>query len=403
MGELTHKRNRIESIDLLRGLVMAIMLLDHTRLYLHSDSQHINPTDLSETNAVLFLTRWITHMVAPVFILLAGSGAYLQIARGKSKDELSRFLMTRGLWLIFLEFTIVRLGINFNLDYGTFLGSMQVIWVIGLSMIILGLLIYLPFAVTAGIGIILIIGHNLLDGIHVASWKGPGSPVPGPVEVLWLVLHQPGEFLLCGMPCPRVYVLYPLIPWVGVMAVGFTLGAIYKLHPGQRQRLLISLGAALTAFFFIIRGMNLYGDPHPWEPQKSALFTILSFLNVTKYPPSLLFLLLTLGPAIAALAWFEKIKQGQLKRVLITFGQVPIFFYLLQFYVAHGLAILMGWLAGQPIAYQYTPGARAPQGVGFGLWVVYLFWICGLIVLYPLCHWFAGIKDKHRTWWLSYL
>jgi uncharacterized membrane protein len=383
--------------------MMVLMLLDHTRLYFHSDSQHIDPTNLSQTNAALFLTRWITHIVAPVFVFLAGTGTYLQISRGKNRNELSRFLLTRGLLLILLEFTIVRLGLTFHLDYGSFFGSMQVIWAIGVSMTALAGLIYLPLPIIAGFGVAMIASHNLLDSIRVIPWKGAGSPVPGLFDVLWLLLHQPGRFLVCGYPCPSVFVLYPLIPWIGVMAAGFTFGIIYEMDPKWRRWSLFCLGLALMLAFVVIRWNNAYGDPNPWEVQTNSLFTIFSFLNATKYPVSLLFLLMTLGPAMILLAWLERIKQGPLSKALITFGRVPLFFYLLQFYVAHGLAIIVGSLAGQPITYQYKPNTKAPDGVGFDLWVVYLFWIVGLILLYPLCRWFAGIKDRHRKQWLRYL
>jgi uncharacterized membrane protein len=325
------------------------------------------------------------------------------MSRGKSKKELSRFLLTRGLLLVVLEFTIVRLGLCFHLDYGSYFGSMQVIWAIGVSMIVLAGLIYLPLPIIAALAIVMIAGHNLLDGIQVTAWKGPGSPVPGFPDTLWMILHQPGKFLLCSYPCPPVFVLYPLIPWIGVMAAGFSIGGIYEMDRKKRRRFLFFMGLASMMVFMILRWNNIYGDPRRWEVQKHLLFTIFSFLNTTKYPVSLLFLLMTLGPAMILLAWFERIKQRPLNELLITFGRVPLFFYLLQFYVAHGLAILVGYMARQPIAYQYKPNVKAPDGVGFDLWVTYLFWIVGLILLYPLCRWFAEIKDRHRKGWLRYL
>jgi uncharacterized membrane protein len=383
---------------------MVFMLLDHTRMYFHNASLHIDPTDLSKASAALFLTRWITHPVAPVFIFLAGTGAYLQTIRGKTKGDISRFLLTRGAWLVILEFTVVRIGINFNVDYATFFGSMQVIWVIGVSMVILALLVRFPLPVIAALSIVVIAGHNLLDGIQVASWKGSKSATPGFPEVVWLILHQRGAFLLCDFPCPRVFVLYTLIPWAAVMAAGFCFGAIYKMESKARQRLLLAGGAVLTIVFFVVRGLNVYGDPHPWEPQKNWLFTVFSFLDVTKYPASLLFLLMTLGPAFMTLALLERVGRTRLTRMLVTLGRVPLFFYLLQFYLAHGLAVLVGFLAGQPVAHQFAPYRRSLPGVGFDLWVVYLFWIIGLVMLYPLCRWYAGVKQRHRSdWRLSYL
>ncbi|OPY58059.1 MAG: hypothetical protein A4E57_04893 [Syntrophorhabdaceae bacterium PtaU1.Bin034] len=396
--------HRIEAIDMVRGLAVMVMLLDHTRLFFHNASLHIDPTDLSRTSAALFLTRWITHPVAPIFVFLAGTAAFLRTERGKTEHRLSRFLLTRGLWLVVLEFTIVRLGINFNFDYHRFFGSMQVIWVIGVSMMLLALLVRLPAAVVAAVGIVMIGAHNLLDGIHVASWKGPRSAAPDLLDVIWLVLHQPGAFILCPYPCPRIFVLYPLIPWVGVMAAGFAFGAVYRLHAERRRRFLIWTGLALMSAFVVLRTFNIYGDPQPWQAQTSSLFTIFSFLDVTKYPPSLLFLLMTLGPGLLILALFERVRPGKWGTVLSTFGKVPLFFYLLQFFVAHGLAVLAGFVAGQPIAYQFAPYRKAPPGVGFDLWVVYLFWVVGLVMLYPVCRWFAALKKRRRRdWWLSYL
>ncbi len=397
-------RRRIVSVDLLRGLAVVVMFLDHTRTYFHNVSLHIDPTNLSQTSAALFLTRWITHPVAPVFVFLAGTGAYLQAARGKSMEDLSKFLLVRGLWLVFLEFTVVRLGINFNFDYPTFFGSMQIIWVIGVSMMVLAAFVRFPLPVTLGISLIIIGGHNLTDAITVVSWKGPRRPAPGLLDVLWLVLHQPSAFLLCKYPCPRVYVLYPLIPWIGVMAAGFCFGALYRIDPDKRRRLLLLGGAFLILAFLVLRGFNVYGDPRPWSVQKDSLFTLFSFLNVTKYPVSLLFLLMTLGPSFIALAWLERKAPGRLGDILITFGRVPLFFYLLQFFVAHGLAVLAGLFAGQPVGYQFEPYKRAPKGVGFDLWVVYLFWVVGLALLYPVCRWYDRLKTRHPgDWRLSYL
>src|SRR5829696_8085621 len=297
---------RIDSIDLLRGIVMVIMMLDHTRDFIHNAALQFDPTDLSRTNIALFLTRWITHFCAPVFVFLAGTGAYLQLARGKSKAELSRFLITRGLWLIFLELTVVKLGVFFNPDI-RFLGFLQLIWVIGVSMIVLAALIYLPKSVIAALGLLMIALHNLLDSIHVVGWRGPGSPTPGLGEKLWILLHQAFyAFPLVGDNSPVIAVIYPLIPWVGVMAVGYAFGALYQLDAQRRRRLLLSIGGAATALFIILRAINVYGDPSPWSQQKNVVYTALSFLATSKYPPSLLFLLMTLGPAIAALALFEK-------------------------------------------------------------------------------------------------
>jgi uncharacterized membrane protein len=401
---LSPAAHRLDSVDLLRGLVMVIMLLDHTRDFFHSDALRFDPTDPTRTNVALFFTRWVTHFCAPVFMFLAGTGAFLQMTRGKSKAELSRFLLTRGLWLVLLEFTFLRAITWFNLDYH-FAGIALVIWAIGISMIALAGLIHLPMRAIALFGISLITLHHLLDGIQVTVWRGPGTPTPGFWEAVWMVFHQPGVIFFTK----DVYglVMYPLIPWIGVMAAGYAFGALYQMPADRRRRILLRLGAAMVIAFVVLRAINLYGDPRPWSVQKSVLLTALSFLNVTKYPPSLLFLLMTLGPAIAALAWFERTGRSPLSRALITFGRVPLFFYAMQWMTAHGLAILLGYLAGQPIGWLFaSPLERPfpnPGNLGFNLWVVYLFWIIGALLLYPLCRWFAGVKRRRNDWWLSYL
>jgi uncharacterized membrane protein len=404
------ERRRIDSIDLLRGIVMVIMMLDHTRDFVHSGVFVFDPTDLTKTTQAVFFTRWITHFCAPVFVFLAGTGAYLQLSRGKSKKELSKFLLTRGLWLIVLEITLVRFGMLFSLDY-RFLGMLQVIWVIGVSMIILAALIHLPLRVIGAFGVGMILLHNLLDRFQVAGWNGPGTPIPSVWAKLWILLHQPfSGFPLLPVMSPFVFVVYNIVPWVGVMAAGYAFGSIYKKDAALRRRWLLAMGATATALFFFLRAINRYGDPAHWSAQKNLLFTILSFLNTTKYPPSLLFLLMTLGPAMVALALFESETNilGPLRKPLVTFGRVPLFFYLLQWYTAHLIAIVLGWLAGQPIAFQWESpidkfSHPPPPGIGFPLWVVYLSWIAGVLLLYPLCKWFAGVKARRRDWWLSYL
>ncbi len=393
-------RARIDSVDLLRGIVMVIMLLDHTRDFTHWGAQLFDPADLTRTSPALFLTRWITHFCAPVFVLLAGTGAYLQLVRGKTTTQLSKFLWTRGLWLILLEFTVIRFGIFFNVDYA-FLGVAQVIWVLGWSMIALAGLIYLPLKVIGGSGIAMMLLHNLLDRFPAARWQGPASAVPDGASKLWMVLHQQGAFPVGGWPSPVVYVLYPLIPWVGVMAAGYAFGAIYDIDAGRRRKILLRSGLWLTTAFAALRALNLYGDPARWSEQKSAVFTALSFLNVTKYPPSLLFLLMTLGPAMLALWWFERPVRNALGRALITFGRVPLFFYILQWYAAHLIGIGLHVAAGKPVP--GPPGGAPTANSGFGLGVTYLAWIAGTLLLYPLCRWFAGVKARRRDWWLGYL
>src|SRR5437660_3725844 len=258
-------RRRIDSIDVLRGIVMVIMMLDHTRDFIHSGVFLFDPLDLSKTTFWLFLTRWITHFCAPIFVFLAGTGAYLQFARGKSKKDLSRFLVTRGLWLIVLEFTWVRICVTFNVDY-RFLGAMQVIWAIGVSMIVLAALIHLPLRIVAAFGVAMIALHNLLDRIHVAGWRGPDSSVPGYGAKLFIILQQPFEaFPVLGFPSPVVFVLYPLIPWVGVMAAGYAFGAVYQWNAQRRRRFLVRLGSGAIVLFVVLRAINHYADPSHWS------------------------------------------------------------------------------------------------------------------------------------------
>jgi uncharacterized membrane protein len=396
-------KQRINAVDLLRGVVMVFMLLDHTRDFVHSDALNFDPSDPTRTNVLLFFTRWVTHFCAPVFVFLAGTGAFLQGARGKSKAELSKFLLTRGLWLILLEFTVIRVIVWFNVDFH-FALMLQVIWVIGVSMIVLAALIRLPLRAVAAISITMITLHHALDLIRVTP-PSPGAAGPGFWGFIWMVLHQPGVVFFT----PNIHglVLYPLIPWIGVLAAGYCLGAVYQWEPERRRRFLLKLGGGMLIGFVLLRAINLYGDPSRWSVQKNAVYTLLSFLNVSKYPPSLLFLLMTLGAGIFALPWFERREQGWLSRVFITFGRVPFFFYIGQWIVAHGLAVLACYLAGQPLGWQFVGllGRPSPNpgNLGFSLWVVYAFWFLGLLLLYPLCRWFAEVKRRRKDWWLSYL
>jgi uncharacterized membrane protein len=400
-------RQRVFAVDLLRGIVMMIMLLDHTRDYIHAGALQSDPTDPATTTVAIFFTRWITHYCAPIFVFLSGVSIYLQLANGKSKAELSRFLWTRGLWLILLEFTLIRFLVVFNLDY-SFFGMAQVIWVIGLSMIAMAALIYLPVRIVGAAGVAMIVLHNLLDGISVPpAIAFTSTPPPDVLQTLWLVLHQAGVIPLFG-GASTMFVAYPLIPWTGVMAAGYALGAVYEWDPQRRRSLLFRLGAVCSVLFVVVRLVNLYGDPAPWSTQGTSTATFLSFLNTTKYPPSLLFLLMTLGPALLVLAFTDAIDGRSLwQRVCITFGRVAMFYYLLQWLTAHGFAVVLGYLAGKDVSYLFLGlfqmGQAAPPGHGFPLWVVYAAWITGLIVLYPLCVFYGRLKQRSRHWLFSYL
>lgn len=394
---------RLEAIDLLRGLVMVIMLLDHTRDFFHRDALMYDPTDLTKTNTAVFLARWITHFCAPVFVFLAGTSIYLQLVRGKSKPELAQFLVLRGLWLIILEFTVVRFGYLFHLDY-SFFGTMQVIWVIGAAMVLMAGLIYLPQNILALLGFALVGLHNLLDGVKVQAWDQAKEIVPSLFGKLWIILHQNGEFPIFGNNSPSIYVNYPLLPWLGVMLTGYLFGRVYLLPTARRRQALIGTGLGATVAFFILRALNIYGDPAHWAAQTNAVFTGLSFFNTTKYGPSLLFLLMTLGPAILALAWFERVEHGRIGKALILLGHVPLFFYLMQWFTAHSLAIVAHLLAGKSAAWLLGNWSNTtPPDAGFDLWMTYAGWAAGMAILYPLCRWFAGIKQRRREWWLRYL
>ena len=387
-------------------MIMVIMMLDHTRDFVHFQGQLFDPTNVSRTYPLLFFTRWITHFCAPIFVFLAGTGAYLQEVRGKSKGDLSRFLVTRGVWLIVLELTVLRVIIFFNFDFAVVTGFLQVIWVIGWGMIVLAGLIYLPVRAIAILSVAMIALHNALDGIHSTSWRGPGSPVPGFGASLWKVLHEPGLIFPFGYPGPAMLALYPLIPWIGVLAAGYAFGALYRLERTRRRQILLRLGGAITLGFIVLRAINLYGDPARWSVQGSPVMTGLSFLAVSKYPPSLLFLMMTLGPAMLFLGWFDGRRRGSLARIFIVYGRVPLFFYVLQWIVTHTLAILAGRIAGRPTDYLFANIGFAPPpapGSGFGLAMVYALWILGVALLYPLCRWYAGVKARRQDWWLSYL
>ncbi len=405
---MEERPRRLDSIDLLRGIVMVIMMLDHTRDFVHNAVFQFEATDPTRTNVALFFTRWITHFCAPVFVFLAGTSVFLQYLRGKSKGELSKFLITRGLWLIVLEVTVVKFGVFFNFDY-RFIGFLQVIWVIGVSMIVLAALIHLPLKIVMGVGLVMILFHNLLDGVDVQTWNGPESPVPSLIQKVWILLHVPFQPLpvLWFFPSPVVFVVYPLLPWIGVMAAGYAFGALYKLDTLRRRRLLLIIGGVTTGLFVVMRTINIYGDPGKWAQQKNIVYTGLSFLNTTKYPPSLLFLLMTLGPSILALAYFEsRPSSSRIGRFFVTFGRVPLFFYLLQWYTAHIISVLLHLAFGKPVAWLFKSPidfTAPPEGVGFSLAIVYLAWIIGVLLLYPLCKWFAGVKQRHKKWWLSYL
>lgn len=372
---------RIESLDLLRGAVMVLMALDHVRDFF--SSVRYDPLDLAQTSTALFMTRWITHFCAPVFIFLAGTSAY-RVAQRSTPAELSRFLWTRGAWLIVLEVTVVSFAWTFTPPW-TAIVYLQVIWAIGWCMVVLAALVRLPVRAVTGIGLLMILGHNAFDGVAPESF--------GAFAPLWNVLHVSG-------PLAGYFVAYPLVPWIGVMAAGYGFGALYDLDPERRRRMLVRLGLALIALFLALRLPNLYGDPHPWEAQASPLFTVLAILNVHKYPPSLLYVCITLGPALLVLAAAEG-WRGRLAGAITTIGRVPLFFYVAHLYLAHFAAGVMA--VGMRLAAALLTDDPKDASWGFGLAGVYVAWLAVVVALYPACRWFAGIKARRREWWLSYL
>lgn len=401
-------QKRLDAIDAVRGAVMVLMLLDHTRDFTHATGFQGDPLNPATTTPLLYLTRWITHLCAPTFVFLAGLGAGLMRLRGKPIPELARFLWTRGLWLVILEFTVVRLLITFNV-HPSMLGFLQVIWAIGAGMIVLSALVRLPSRAVLALGAVIVAGHNLLDAVQVQPWMGPDTPVPSALGKLWMVLHQGGVFPIAGFPSPILLAMYPLLPWIGVIAMGYGFSEIYGWPAERRRRLLIGLGVGMAAAFLILRYANGYGDPLHWSPQGDAVKTAMSFFNVQKYGPSLLFVLVTLVPAMLALGLLDGRRLGSgLGGVLVTFGRVPLFFYGLQWLSAHVSGIVVAAIQGKSLAPFFMNFVQIfmlpqPPDIGGPLWVTYVCWIVGTVVLYFPCRWFARVKATRREWWLSYL
>jgi uncharacterized membrane protein len=391
-------KNRIASIDLLRGIVILLMALDHVRMYFGYGTWYSEPTDLSTTTPLLFFTRWITHFCAPVFVFLAGTSAFILGTQKETVQKLSRYLWTRGLWLILVEIVIVNLAWTFDLTYSFIL--LQVIWVIGISMLVLSALVFLQDQWILIIGLTLVLGHNLLDNIQMS-----GS---GAKDLLWYTLHQPDVASIGGH---LVNFVYPVLPWIGLMALGYICGNLYKkdFPAEQRKRHLLTVGAGAILLFLLLRGFNLYGEPnpYPWSTQSSTTFTVLSFLNLTKYPPSLQFLLMTMGPALIFLALSEFVSQ-RISRPFLTFGRVPLFFYIAHLYIIHTLAMAFLAYSGRDWR-EYiisAQGIRSGALINFGLDVggIYLVWLIIIVLMYPLCKWYQAYKENNSSkWWLSYL
>jgi uncharacterized membrane protein len=383
----SHKE-RINSIDLLRGVVIILMALDHVRMYFGEGSWYADPTDLTTTTTLLFFTRWITHFCAPVFIFLAGTSAALYGARQQSTGQLFRYLFTRGLWLIFLELVIVNFAWTFDITFS--FHFLQVIWAIGVSMVVLAFLVYLPKWVIFAFGIVMVAGHNLLDPIQMEGTTAPA--------LIWYILHQ--KQLVVFSPDSIVDVVYQLIPLVGLIALGYIFGTVYLTgySPVARKKWLLIIGTVAILMFLILRGFNLYGDPNPWSQQPTLVNTFLSFLNTTKYPTSLQFLLMTIGPALVFLALTEG-ANNRIKEVVLTFGRVSLFFYILHVYVIHFMALvaleISGWSWTEYIITAEAFLSQRLASFGFDLYVVYLVWILVLLVMYPLSRWYRLYKKSH--------
>lgn len=394
-GSSSAARVRIAEIDILRGLVVVLMALDHVRDFFHLGAFAIDPLNPEQTTPLLYATRWITHLCAPTFVFLAGVSAFLQRANGKATPNLAMFLLTRGLWLIALELTLISVGWAFWIPPMIFL---QVIWAIGLSMIALAGLIWLPAPMVLAVGVAIVAGHNLLDPIPPENLGG--------AALLWTLLHEGGPVFFGGAPIG--FVAYPVLPWIGIMAVGYGLGGVFLRPPAQRERTLLALGAAMLAGFVVLRFLNQYGDPNPWRAYAALGDSAMSFLNVAKYPPSLHFVLVTLGVVFVLWPLLARLR-GPFARFLGIFGAVPFFFYVLHIYLVHALAMVANAATGRDPSLLFNffvnnfTGAPGVERLGFLLPWTYAAWGVVLALLYPLCAFWAALKRRRRDWWLSYL
>lgn len=387
---------RIESIDILRGLVMLIMAIDHIRDFFHGSPE---PTDLAVTTPILFFTRWITHFCAPTFVFLSGISAFLAGTR-RTRGQLSAFLITRGLWLLVVEVGLITFAITLNPFYNVLI--LQVIWAIGASMILLGILVRLRASLLfiGVVGMAIFFGHNIIDKVnfgHVTQtfwWR------------LLLSSNGFGAFYPTGVN-RGILMAYALLPWTGVMMLGYVFGMVYKssFDALKRKKILLNTGLALLALFFLFRYFNIYGDPAPWSIQKTTSLSIISFFNVTKYPCSLLYLCMTLGTALIILALTEHVKN-KFTAILIVFGNVPFFYYLCHWYLMRLFTIIVFFVQGynsSQIVNPKQPLLFQPDGFGFNLFGVYILWVIIITILYFPCRWFSNYKKTHRQWWLSYL
>ena len=390
---ITLAKPRIQSIDLLKGLVMVIMALDHVRDYFHYSAFFFDATDPEQTTWPIFITRFITHFCAPAFSLLAGTSVFM-IGKRKLPAELSSFLFKRGLWLVFVEIIIINFGWKFDINF-THIG-LQTIWSLGISMIVLAGLIYLPKKIILAISIVIIFGHNLLDNIHFEG------------SYLWSILHEYKQFEF--IEGHKVLFAYSLLPWIAVMSLGYCFGSLYdsSFEVKKRKRILNNLGIGSLVLFLILIAINKYGNPVQWTNYGITSKTLMSIFDINKYPPSLLYLLITLGGTFLFLANAEKLK-GKVVDFFCVFGRVPFFYYILHIYLIHLIAVFaaeftgFGWqvMVSMPT---FATRVEALKGYGFNLITVYVVWIIVILLLYPLCKKFDNYKQSHKEkWWLSYL
>lgn len=388
-------RQRIQSIDLLRGIVMVIMALDHTRDFFHHGSNMgADPMDLDTTTPFFFFTRWITNFCAPVFVFLSGTSVFLFEAKGRSKKEVSLFLLTRGLWLMLVEILIIVPIWEFS--YNSI--DLQVIWAIGLCMVIFSAMIFLPIPVLFFIGIAIIFGHNLLDGIKIEKENFE--------SFLWALVHERHAFPISENM--RILVAYPFLPWLGLMITGYCMGTLYtqKFPGAKRKNILLSTGIGLTILFVLIRSINIYGDIHLWEKKGNSVYTVLDFIKITKYPPSLLFMLITIGIALVALSRLENVSNNKLSNKIAVFGKVPFFYYIAHLLVIHLSVFILFFITGGTCLQLDATGfnnSNLPPDFGFTLGVTYIVWIAVIVILYFPCSWYNNYKSTHHYKWLSYL
>jgi len=384
-------KTRIHSIDIVRGLIMVIMTLDHSRDFLHYPGHP--PLNMQTTTVILFFTRWITHFCAPTFVFLSGTSAFLAGQR-RTKKELSLFLLKRGVWLILSDLLIISLLFTFDLEYHIFV--LEVLSAIGFGMILLSLLIRAPIRVIAAIALIIVFGHNILDYVQLPQ-EGPGA------TIITMFLSAVGATI--PLSATRSIVeLYAVIPWTGALLMGYVFGTLYRTGADgeKRRRVLLSSGIAFTGLFIVLRLINHYGDPSPWSIQRNTVHTILSFLNATKQPPSLIFLSMTIGPVMILLSIAEKI-SNRMTAFFEVYGNTPYFYFIIHLCLLRVINILLILVEGIPMRSDGSPLVWQAPGFGFPLWVAYLFWIAVVALLYYPCKWYGKYKRAHQQWWLSYV